>query len=83
MIGAEQDVADALDDVGASDFPAALRRGDFDPRLLRAHDVGPLAAVEQFDAHKHVGDRQLQARELEALARKPRAPGIDASPFEQ
>ena len=68
VVGAEQDVPDALHDVGAHHFPPGLRGGDLDPRLRRAHDGRPFPAVQQLEADQHVGDGELQSSELDALA---------------
>ena len=41
---------------------------ELDPRLRRARDRRPLAAVEHLDAHQHVGDGQLEPGERDARA---------------
>jgi hypothetical protein len=68
VVGAEKDVADALDDVGAHHFPPTLRGGNLDPRLRRAGNGRPFPAVQHLEADEHVGDGQLKSDELDALS---------------
>ena len=83
MIGAEQDVPDAFDDVGTHHLPPRLRGGDLDPRLRWASDGLKRPPVEQFDANKRVGDRELKPGELDAFAGEPVRPGIDPPPLQE
>ena len=46
-------------------------------------DDGPGAAVEELDAHQHVGDGGLQSRKGDALARKAAGSGRDPAPLDQ
>ena len=77
VIGTEQDVPDALDDVGAHHLPPRLRGGDLDPRLRRARDGLHRPAVQQFDPDQGIGDRELKAPDLDALAGESVRPGVD------
>ncbi len=42
-----------------------------------------MRAVEHLHAHQHIGDGQLQARELDALARQSLRPRVDPAPFDE
>ena len=46
-------------------------------------DDGPGAAVEELDAHQHVGDGGLQSRKGDALARKTAGSRRDRAPLDQ
>ena len=73
VVGAEQDVPDALDDVGADHFPARLRGGDLEPGLRRAHDGLQRRSIQQLDADQGIGDRVLQARQCRCARRRARS----------
>jgi hypothetical protein len=68
VVRAEQDVADAFARVSERAFPPTLRRGDLEPGLTRTGDRRAGLSVGRLHANQHVGDRQLQARELDAFS---------------
>ena len=83
MVGAEDDVPDALYDVGAHDAGPGLIGGDLDPGLRRMGKGGPTSAVEQFDFHYSIGNGGLQAREFDAFTGETFGSGIDPAAFDE
>ncbi len=79
VVSAEKNMPDALHDVGAGHAHPSLRRSNFHPRLRGMHDGRQLPAVQQFNAHQDVGNRELQPGKLDALACQTVGPGVDPS----
>src|SRR5260370_30627526 len=68
MVRAERDVTNSMNNVATHDGQMALRVRNVDLLLRRMNDGGPRAAVKQFGANENVGDGDLQAGEIDALA---------------
>ena len=75
VVDAEEDVLDAVAEVGDGDLERSLRGGDLDPWPRGAHH-GRGLAVAARDPHQHVGDRGLQADEVDPPPGKA-ARGLD------
>ena len=67
MVEAEQNVLDAMRQIGARDRQRPLRRRDVDPGMGRVHQCGRMRAVEHLHAHQHVRDRCLKPHELDTF----------------
>jgi len=70
MVEAEQDVLDAMRQIGAGDRERPQRRRDVDPRLRRPHQRARMRAIQHLHAHQNIRDRRLKPRELNALPRQ-------------
>jgi hypothetical protein len=71
VVVAEQDVLDAVRNVRPGDSERPCTGHDFNPWLRRTDQRRRVLTAEQLHTYQDVGDRGLQSREFDALARKP------------
>jgi hypothetical protein len=83
VIDAERDVLDAVHEIGAQYAERAAGGADLHPGPRRVRDARPLPAVQQRDAHQHVGDAELESDELDAPAGETLGPRVDLAPLDQ
>ena len=82
MVGAEQDVLDPLRHKHGRGRERAARRGDLDIGARRMDELGRMRPVEPLDAHEHVGDGELKAKEIDPLAFESDGAGVDPAPLD-
>ena len=73
MVVAEQDVLDAVHEVGARNGERPRAGGDLHPGQRGMDERRRTRAIARCDPHQNIGDRGLQAHEFDALA--PEAAG--------